>query len=168
MTDKRASQKYTLLIGSISAYWSVTEYMCDQALSILLRIDADLCRCISSHVVDFHKRLDILRSVANRALEDEGLLEEFLEVVEKIAAASRERDNVLNSVWFNLGYEDFVDTKYSFESGGRPILGSTKYKPPALERILEQTKEATEALTTFLTERLGMSPVSPGIIIESS
>ena len=168
MTDKRASQKYSLLIGSITAYWSVTEYMCDQALSVLLRIDADLCRCISGHVADFGARLDILRSVARRTLDDERLLDEFLAVVEEIAAASRERDTVLNSVWFNLGYEDFVDTKYSFESGDRPIIGSTKYKPPALEQVLDQIKEATESLTTFLMERLGMPRVSPGIVIEPS
>lgn len=168
MTEKRASQKYSLLIGSIAAYWSVTEYMCDQALAVLLRIDADLSRCISMHVADFGARLDILRSVADKTIEDGQLLEEFLGVVEKIAAASLERDNLLNSVWFNLGYEDFTDTKYTFDSGERPIFGSTKYKPPELERILEQTKEATESLTAFLIERLGMPPVSPGIEIESS
>ena len=168
MTDKRASQKYSLLIGSIAAYWSVTEYMCDQALSVLLRIDAELSRCITRHVVAFSARLDILRAVSSRAIDDARLRAEFLTILEAIAAASEERDQVLNSVWFNLGYEDFTDTKYSFESGERPIPGSIKYKPPELERVLEQTKDATEALTAFLIERLDMPAVSPGIVVESS
>lgn len=168
MTDKRPSQKYSLLIGGISAYWSVTEYMCDQALSVLLRIDANLSRRITMPVVDFRVRLEILKSVSSQTIEDERTLEEFLAILEKIAAASLERDNVLHSVWFNLGYEDMTDTKLSFEAGDTPIIGSTKYKPPELERVLDQTKEATEALTTFLLDRLGMPPVAPGMVIDSS
>lgn len=168
MTDQRPSQKYSLLIGSITAYWSVTEYLCDQALALLLRIDSNLSRCITAQVADFAVRLDILMAVSKQTIEDEQLLEEFQAILETIAAASRERDSVLHSVWFNLGYEDLTDTKYSFEAGSVPIMGSTKYKPPELKRVLDQTKEATEALTTFLLERLGMSPEAPGIVVEST
>lgn len=168
MTDTRPSQKYSLLIGSITAYWSVTEYLCDQALALLLRIDSNLSRCITAHVADFAVRLDILKAVSKQAIEDEQLLEEFQAILQTIATASRERDNVVHSVWFNLGYEDLTDTKYSFEPGSVPIVGSTKYKPPELKRVLDQTKEATEALTTFLLDRLGMPPGAPGIVIEST
>lgn len=168
MTDKRPSQKYSLLIGGITAYWSVTEYMCDQALSVLLRIDSNLSRCITMPVVDFRVRLEILKSVSRQTIEDEQTLEAFLAVLERIATAARARDDVLHSVWFNLGYEDMTDTKLSFEPGDTPITSSTKYKPPDLERVLDQTKEATEALTTFLLDRLGMPAVTPGMVIESS
>ena len=64
MTEERGSRKYSLLIGGISAYWSVTEYLCDQALATLLRIDPDLSRSITMPVADFAVRLEILRSVA--------------------------------------------------------------------------------------------------------
>ena len=168
MTVERPSQKYSLLIGSIAAYWSVTEYLCDQALSVLLRIDSNLSRSITAPVADFAVRLEILRSVSSQAIEDERMLEEFLAILERIAAASRERDSVLHSVWFNLGYEDLTDTTYSYEAGDTPIAGSTKYKPPELKRVLDRTREATEALTTFLVERLGMPPATPGILIETS
>lgn len=168
MTDTRPSEKYALLIGSISAYGSVTEYMCDQALSVLLRIDTDLARCITRHVMDFRVRLEILKSVSNQVIEDKQMLGEFLAILEQIATASRERDKVLHSVWFNLGYEDLIDTKYRFEAGDTPIVSSTKYKPPELERVLEQMREATEALTAYLMERLGMPAATPGIVIESS
>ena len=168
MTDNRPSQKYSLLIGGIAAYWSVTEYMCDQALSVLLRIDSNLSRCITLPVVDFRMRLEILKSVSSQTIEDEQTLKDFLAVLENIATASRKRDNVLHSVWFNLGYEDMTDTKLSFEPGNTPIAGSTKYKPPELKRVLDQTKQATEALTTFLVDRLGMPPATPGMVIASS
>jgi len=168
MSDKRPSQKYSLLIGGITAYWSVTEYMCDQALSVLLRIDANLSRCITMPVVDFRVRLEMLKSVSRQTIEDAQTLEEFLAVLETVATASRERDDILRSVWFNLGYEDMTDTHLNFEAGDTPITGSTKYKPPELERVLDQTKVATEALTTFLLERLGMPPVTPGMVIVSS
>lgn len=168
MTDKRPSQKYSLQIGAIAAYWSVTEYMCDQALSVLLRIDSNLARCITMPVVDFRVRLEMLKSISSETIEDEQMLETFLSILEEIGAASRERDDVLHSVWFNLGYEDITSTKFSFEAGDTPIIGSTKYKPPELKRILDRTKEATEALTSFMLEQLGMPPETPGIHIEPS
>lgn len=168
MTDRRPSEKYSLLIGRITAYWSLTEYMCDQALAVLLRIDSNLSRCITMPVADFGVRLDILRRVSRQTIEDEQMLDEFLAILEQIASASRERDGVLRSVWFNLGYEDVMDTKYEFEAGDMPIVGSTKYKPPQLKRVLGQAKEANEALTAFLLDRLGMPRATPGMLIGSS
>ena len=95
------------------------------------------------------------------------MLAEFLAILDALEAASSERDRVLRSVWFNLGYDDVTQTRYVYEAGPAPIAGSTKYKPPELTRVLGQTKDATEALTTFLLERLGMSPQTQGIRIAS-
>ena len=168
MTDQRPSRKYSLLIGSITAYWSVTELMCDHALAVLLRIDPNLSRCITASVADFSTRLNILKAVSGQTINDKALLEEFHGILERLSGASRERNKVVNSVWFNLGYEDLVPTRYSFESGEVPIVESTKYRPEKLKQVLGEIKDATEALTTFLLDRLGMSPSMPGVVIQSS
>lgn len=166
MTRKTSSHKYLIRIGSIVAYWSVTELLCDQALAALLEVETDLARSVTRPGVAFDKRLDILKSVSVQRIKDEDILDEFHAVLAKLADAARERNKVVHSVWFNLGYEDLVDTAYSFERGEVPVIGSTKYRPEKLEGVLAQIRDATEALAGFLLERLGMPAVTPCIRIE--
>lgn len=168
MTEKTSSHKYLLRIGGIVAYWSLTEFMCDQALALLLRIDANASRAINGPGTGIEHRLEVLRSVSRQAIKDERVRERFHAILKKIASASRERDDVVHSIWFNLGYEDLTATTYSFERGETPISDSTKYTPEKLERVLDQVKDATEELTTFLLKHLGMSPLMPHVRIESS
>jgi hypothetical protein len=165
MATRTSAHKYLLRIGSIVGYWSVTELMCDQALAVLLDIETDVARSMTRPGMSFDDRLDVLESVSTRKIEDQALLGEFHAILKKLANASRERDKVVHSVWFNLGYEDMVSTAYSFERGDVPIAGSTKYTPEKLDDVLERLKEATEALTTFLLKRLGMSPAMPSVRI---
>lgn len=167
MTDARPSQRYSMLIGSIVAYWSVTEHMCDRALAVLLRIDPNLCRCVTMPIADFGLRLEVLKSVCRQTIKDEEALAEFLAILERVAAASSERNRVVHSVWFNLGYEDLIDTSYSFASGDVPVAESTKYTTAKLKQVLNQIKDATEELTAFLLDRLGMSPSTPSIVIDT-
>lgn len=166
MTEKTSSHKYLLRIGGIVAYWSVTEFMCDQALALLLQVDVDVSRAVTVPGMDFDRRLDVLRSVSRRAVKDGQTLEEFHAILDQVASASRERRNVVHSVWFNLGYQDLTDTAYSFKRGEVPISESAKYTPEKLEQTLRRIKDATEALTSFLLEHFGMSNSMPHIQIE--
>jgi len=168
MKDARPSEKYSLLIGRIAAYWSVTELMCDQALAELLGIELNAARSITAPGMRFDARLDTLKSVARETLKDAEVRRELEAVLERLAAASEARDKVVHSVWFNLGYEDVVATKYYFEPGKTPITGSTKFKPEKLQHTLDQITDATEELTAFLLNRLGMAAATPGVVIHTA
>lgn len=168
MTEKTSSHKYLLRLGAVVAYWSITELMCDQALALLLGVDAKVSRAAIAPGTDFDHRLKVLRSVSRRTLKDQRTLEEFHAILEKIAAVSQQRKSVAHSVWFNLGYEDLTDTAYRFSRGEVPISESAKYTPEKLEQVLHDIKDATEELTTFLLERLDMPYAMPHIQIEAS
>ena len=166
MTDKRPSERYLLLIGNIAAYWSLAELMCDHALAALLRIDPDQARRLNMATADFRVRLEMLDTTSGRVLADREALEEFRSILEQLGAASECRNRVVHSIWFNLGYEDRTRTRYRFKRGSEPIAESEKFTLEALQAILDRIKDATEALTGFLLDRLGMPPVQPGLVIE--
>lgn len=156
-----------MLIGRIAAYWSLTEFLCDQTLAVLLGLEPNVARRITPPGTRFTARIEILRSVSGETLEDDQLRREFESLLEALLAASVDRDGVMHSVWFNLGYEDVTRTTYDFRPGDTPITRSTKYKPDSLEKILDRIRKATEALTSFLLNRLDMPSTTPGIVIRT-
>ena len=167
MKDTRPSERYLLLIGNITAYWSVTELMCDQALSALLGVSLDQARHMSRAMAGRRARLDVLKNLSERVLANKETLHKFRTILEKLARASESRDRVVHSIWFNLGYEDRIRTRYRFKQGKQPIAGSTKFTLDELQAVLDQIKDATEALTSFLLNKLGMPPSLPGVTIDS-
>lgn len=146
MTDDTLQQEYLGLIGQIVVAWTATEEICDVVLAGLLNIDQRLSKSITTPIMSFSTRSDIMKSVAKQSLDDDAF-NEFVSILSKVRSAYKTRNLVAHGYWLGLNLEEPLLQQKKIKLV--PAVNTEKFSRRKLLGMLKQIGNAQTSLGMF-------------------